>query len=333
MEDLISVIVPIYNAEKYLNNCIDSIIDQSYQNIEIILVDDGSIDETQKICDSYANLDSRIKVYHKSNGGVSSARNYGLKKAKGKWISFVDSDDWLDKDYFKILHDSISSDVSIVCCGYKRTSGTQVECINSDGKELYFTGTEFIEKLLNVQNGYGFVHTKIYKKELIDGVSFNETLKVAEDALFNMQVSKKANKIKVINKSLYNYRVTGESAVRKFDENYINKYIDGMNACSDFINNYYSDNQIIMTNLKNFVSYHLLLIAVHYCYNPKNQIKDKQKLLKDTCNIELFKNAVENCNYQDLSITRKITLFTLKKKLYFITGLICKIRQMQIKEK
>ena len=96
--DLISIVVPLYNVENYLKECIDSILTQSYHNLEIILVDDGSTDNSGKICDNYAKKDSRIKVIHKENGGASDARNYGIKEAKGKYIQFTDSDDFYDKN-------------------------------------------------------------------------------------------------------------------------------------------------------------------------------------------------------------------------------------------
>ena len=100
---LISVIVPVYNTEKYLGRCVDSIINQTYTNLEIILVDDGSPDNSPAICDEYAKKDQRIKVIHKENGGLSSARNAGLDIAKGDFISFIDSDDWVEKDLFEVL--------------------------------------------------------------------------------------------------------------------------------------------------------------------------------------------------------------------------------------
>ena len=107
MEDLISVIVPVYNVEKYLNKCIDSIINQTYKNLEIILVDDGSQDSSGKICDEYTKKDNRIKVIHKENGGVSSARNIGLNNATGEWIAFIDADDWVDEEYLQTLFNRI----------------------------------------------------------------------------------------------------------------------------------------------------------------------------------------------------------------------------------
>ena len=99
MEDLITIIIPIYNVEKYLRECLDSVINQTYKKLQIILIDDGSNDNSGKICDEYKEKDNRIEVMHKANGGVSSARNAGLKIAKGDYITFVDGDDYLDKDY------------------------------------------------------------------------------------------------------------------------------------------------------------------------------------------------------------------------------------------
>ena len=104
-----------------------------------------------------------------------------------------------------------------------------------------------------------------------------------------------------------------------------------MNACISFVNEHYNNNPVIMQNVNNYVVYHLLLIAVNYCYNPNNKNKYKQKLLKDICNLDIYKNAINKSDYQDLSLTRKITLFTIKTKLYFITGLICRIRQIGLK--
>ena len=121
MEDLISVIVPIYNVEKYINRCIDSIIEQTYTNLEIILVDDGSTDNSGSICDEYAKKDNRIKVIHKENGGVSSARNVGLDTAIGQYITFVDSDDYIEKKYCEILLKTLKKQkADCVACGYNR---------------------------------------------------------------------------------------------------------------------------------------------------------------------------------------------------------------------
>ena len=105
--ELISIVVPVYNVEKYIEKCVNSITNQVYNNLEIILVNDGSTDNSGKLCDSLSKLDDRIKVYHKENGGLSDARNYGVERANGKYIGFVDSDDFIDSDMYKTLYDVI----------------------------------------------------------------------------------------------------------------------------------------------------------------------------------------------------------------------------------
>lgn len=333
MEDLISVIVPVYNVEKYINRCIDSIINQTYKNLEIILVDDGSQDSSGQICDDYSKKDSRIKVIHKENNGVSSARNTGLDNVTGEWIAFIDADDWIEKNYCEMLINEKQKDIDIIGCGYKRVNGNSVKRINYDNKTIMFDNIEFINKLLNVQNGYGFVHTKLYRRSLIGNIRFDVKLRVAEDALFNIQIASNTNKIKIINHDLYDYRINTNSAVRLYDEKYDEKYLSAMRKCSLYINENYSNNIEIMSNLNNFIAYHILLIAVNYCYNTQNPAKNKQLLLKDICNKELFKKAIKESNYNELSATRKITLFTLKHNLYILTGMICRIRQIQLRGK
>ena len=115
MDPLVSIIVPVYNAEKTLNKCVDSILNQTFQDWELLLIDDGSTDRSGELCDEYANKDSRVRVFHKINEGVSSARNVGLDNAKGQWITFVDADDWIDKNMYQELYNTaVSSRYRIV---------------------------------------------------------------------------------------------------------------------------------------------------------------------------------------------------------------------------
>ena len=110
-KELITIVIPVYKVEKYIDRCIKSVINQTYKNLEIILVDDGSPDNCPKICDEYAEKDKRIKVIHKKNGGLSDARNVGIEAAKGKYISFIDSDDWIEKDFIECLYKSIKKNI------------------------------------------------------------------------------------------------------------------------------------------------------------------------------------------------------------------------------
>lgn len=330
-EPLISVIVPVYNVEKYLDRCIESIVNQTYKNLEIILVDDGSPDNSLKMCDDWAKKDKRIKVIHKKNSGVSSARNAGMNKSKGEWITFVDADDYIEPTYVEdMLNKANETNSKYICCGYNKIYSNNLESINSAGTTKVLNSKEYIISLLNVQNGYGFVHMKLINKDIINSVRFNETLTVGEDALFNIELCKKIDKVVIYNKTLYNYRVNIDSVVRRYDDNYVNKYTDSMKTMTKYINSNYKNDVGVKLNLSNYIVYHLMLICVNYCYNPKND--NKYASLKEVCEMEMYKNAIKNSNYDNLSLSRKVTLFTIKSKLYFLTALICKMRQLQIRK-
>lgn len=171
--DLISVIVPVYNVQEYLTNCINSILNQSYKNIEIILVDDGSTDESSSICDSYIKKDNRIKVIHKANGGLSDARNIGIKSAKGKYITFVDSDDYLDENYVKALYILITENNSdIACCRMKKTDSLNDKIINKNEKISIYNSIDAIKEILYQRNIDNSAPSKIFKKDLFENILF-----------------------------------------------------------------------------------------------------------------------------------------------------------------
>ena len=149
MKDLISVIIPVYNVEKYINRCVDSVIHQSYTNLEIILVDDGSPDNCPTICDNYSKQDSRIKVIHKKNGGLSDARNVGIEHSKGKYITFIDSDDYISNDYVEILYKLITkynSKIAVADNYIFYEDGNIYD--NSTGIKQCVSQSEFFEKML-----------------------------------------------------------------------------------------------------------------------------------------------------------------------------------------
>ena len=331
-KDLISVIVPVYNVEKYIKRCIDSIINQKYTNLEIILVDDGSPDNCGKICDEYAKKDNRIKVIHKENGGVSSARNAGLEVANGKYITFVDADDWVEHQYIEQLaRVMIEKQADYVTCGYNRVYANQNEKINYSGRIIEYTPKEYLVKLLNVQLGYGFCHMKLIKRNVIKDKRFYDKLIVGEDAFFNVELCENMKKITILEKTLYNYRFNENSIVRTYDEDYAKKYKNSMEVMYEYIIKKYGNDKEIIQNLYNYIAYHILLISVNYCFNPKN--KNKIKSLKNLYNIKIFKDAIKFSNYKMLSFSRKVALFSLKHKLSYLTGFICYFRQLQFKLK
>lgn len=331
-EELISIIIPVYNVQNYIETCLNSVINQTYKNLEIILVDDGSPDNSGKICDEYAKKDNRIKVIHKENGGVSESRNVGLELARGTYITFVDSDDWIEDDYIEVLLKTLlDKQADCVICGYNRVYENEIERINNNGKITVYNTRDYLIRLLNVQLGYGFCHMKLIKKDVIENKRFHVKLLVGEDALFNIELCENIEKAAVIERALYNYRFNTDSVVRKYDTNYVNKYQNSMEEMYRYIIQKYEDDKEIKQDLHNYIAYHILLIAVNYCFNPNN--KNKMESLKNIYNIKIFRDAIRFSNYKMMSLSRKITLFTLKHKLLYLTGSICLFRQLQFRVK
>ncbi len=185
VSERISVIVPVYKVEEYLNRAVESIVNQTYRNLEIILVDDGSPDACPAMCDAWAQKDSRIRVIHKENGGVSSARNAGLKAASGYWISFVDSDDWIHRQFFEILIQGGENDGDIISSGFTRTANFS-EC---DEPQCGTLRTVLISprELTNWKNRF-YVWGKLYKRTVLNGFLFDEAVSYGEDVLWNIQI-------------------------------------------------------------------------------------------------------------------------------------------------
>lgn len=203
---MISVIVPVYNSEKYLHRCIDSILAQTYTDFELLLIDDGSKDNSGKICDEYAAKDSRIRVFHKENGGVSSARNMGLDNAQGEWITFVDSDDWVENDAYISLDKNSDKDIIINSFlmyyeGNFYKEGDISLYISSKKQK-----DDFLFKYLHT----GLLTTvcsKIYKKDIIGDIYFDKNVVVGEDTLFFLNVILRATQIQIIDSPYYIYRM------------------------------------------------------------------------------------------------------------------------------
>lgn len=215
------MIVPIYNREKYLETCLTSIIEQTYRNLEIILIDDGSTDASFAICEKYASKDKRIVLLKQANSGVSAARNAGLRCASGNYIGFVDSDDWLDIRAYEILVrnlENTNADVSVG--GFSREYGEKknhsaVE--QPDGLiEYYKEKTLILDGLTDTEGVFNcFIWNKLYKKKILMGVYFNETIYMSEDFEFNWRIFKNVKRAVFTNYPVYHYRVFNNSLTRR----------------------------------------------------------------------------------------------------------------------
>lgn len=218
---LISVIIPVYNVEKYLHRCLDSVIAQTYQNLEIICVDDGSIDDSGKICDQYAVRDARIKVIHQENQGLSAARNKGLDAAEGEYIAFVDSDDYILEDmYKKMLDKLLNYNVDLCVCQwqYEFSDGRQVVKKKNIGPTIYGrkASLEFARFLYrgNYENGVVVAAwNKLYRRALLDTIRFEG--RIHEDDAFNGRIMAKNISVYVMEEQFYVYAQNGDSLTNK----------------------------------------------------------------------------------------------------------------------
>ncbi len=192
---LVSVIVPVYNIEKYVRKCLDSLTSQSYENIEIIVVDDGSTDGSGEICNGIALADKRVKVFHKKNGGLSSARNYGIKKAKGEYVCLVDGDDYVKRNFVKVMVGAMEKNADIAVCGYNAEI-PKVEVMS---------GKEATIRLLTQQENVDIIAwNKIYKRYLFDKIQYPEGQNY-EDNLTTYKLLAEAKNVVYVAESLYVY--------------------------------------------------------------------------------------------------------------------------------
>lgn len=200
----ISIIVPVYKVEQYINKCVDSILNQTFKDFEVILIDDGSPDNCGKICDEYANKDERIKVIHKKNGGLSSARNAGLDIAKGEYIGFVDSDDYIEPDMYEILYNlSENNECDIVSCS--SIIHYMDETVVNGGHGIFIHNKEEAMKTMLEGKLYDeVVWVKLFKKSVIGNIRF-PIGRIYEDTSFTYKVIDKATKVATIGEAKYNY--------------------------------------------------------------------------------------------------------------------------------
>ena len=296
MEDLVSIVVPIYNVEEYLDSCINSIVNQTYKNIEIILVDDGSPDNSGSMCDLWQSRDSRIKVIHKENGGLSDARNVGISEATGKYISLVDSDDTITNDMIEtLMFYQQKYNADIVQGMFKDFINEEDITINNEKPTC--TVINKIDAIKNLYDKkYGLQSTvvwnKLYKAELFKELKFPKG-KVHEDEFTVYKLYYKSSKIVLLNKVIYNYRKRPESIMSKgFNLNRF-YWLEANEERIDFFDKNINDEELIEKAVEEYgnrvMEYHYLLNK-HY----KNDKKNSEILMEKAKNIRNRYNRCKN---------------------------------------
>lgn len=256
MSPIISIIVPVYNVENYLRQCIESILNQKYQDFELILINDGSTDSSKKICDEYLKKDSRIKLRHKENGGQSSARNIGLDLATGKYIGFVDSDDWIHEDmYEKLVEHALTHNSDIVACNLlvMNRKGKFKPYNNFSENREYNRSEAMLEIYRNEILTFSPCN-KIYDKRLFNKLKFFEGI-ILEDKDISYKLIDKSNKVSYIKESLYYYRYNNKSTLRS---SFSLKRIDEFKVQSDMYK-YYNENY---SNVSDLIYYDLFDLGI-----------------------------------------------------------------------
>ena len=213
--ELISIVVPIYNVENYLRMCLDSILGQTYEHFECLLINDGSQDNSADICREYVAKDARFRYFEKENGGVSSARNLGIECSGGAYITFIDADDWVDSDYLEVLYNAlIDENADISVSTYKRFHmGDNCWYFHSSQRgyeKRVFTNQELIDEFIDLNtfdHSYGFVCGKLVRKDLSDNIAFNEMTTLGEDMEYWLKLYLISNKVVYVNRDSYIYRV------------------------------------------------------------------------------------------------------------------------------
>lgn len=251
----ISVVVPAYNCKKYVGRCLDSLLNQTYHNIEVLVIDDGSTDGTSEICDAYKEQDDRINVIHKANAGVSSARNVGISLCTGDYVLFVDSDDWLEKDACAQIAEEIDGESQIYFFSCNKVLGQKIEQQMNVVSEKTIEG--LIADIISCPH-YQFYYIraswgKAFRRSLIQNIHFPENVYIGEDACFLLEAICKAGtigKMKFCKGHWYNYRIHETSAVRKYKDDLYYQCIEQYCYINTMMINYdLADNRMIKTSL------------------------------------------------------------------------------------
>ncbi|NTW71212.1 MAG: glycosyltransferase [Eubacteriaceae bacterium] len=318
MKSKVSIIIPVYNTEKYISKCIDSIMGQAFTDFDLILVNDGSTDNSGKICNNYASEDDRISVIHKPNGGQSSARNAGLAIAKGEYISFIDSDDWIDPDFYCTLveyADSNRADIA-ACNLYVVNQWDQIRPFTPDAKSKIYSRAEAVEEIFSNRILTFSPCNKIYRRHIFENLRFDQDI-ILEDMDIAYKIIHRANKIVYLEQPLYYYRYNNESTLRKkFTLKRIDEYEVKKRMYEFYLKNYpeladqvYLELLLTGINLYRLVSIHHRNKLQQYQYLIEFDRKILRRLL--TNSRLKIKKKIEGCW---ILISPKISIWILNSK-------------------
>ena len=338
----VSFIVPIYNMEKYLDKCISSICYIHSQNIEIILIDDGSTDKSAEICDKYANMDNRIKVIHKLNEGVSAARNLGINIARGDWLCFIDADDWLDDNFETNILERLNSSIDMLYFGVYRTK-TEKKAKNINNSYYYFVKNNISDrircKLLNndikvLENGienmlYTVPFGKFYKRSILinNHINFEEELVWGEDIVFNFDTLRFVETVGFIEGIGYYYRINDDSITQRYDEDAIKYYVLFMKALKKRMG---EEKDKIQDKFPLCIIRQFLFVMQRSVFNPnaKKSFSEIKVELNRIRNSEWMVQAFKRANLKEFRLIIRIPALLLKYRQIYLLGCLYKLKYL-----
>lgn len=303
----VSIIIPIFNTGTLLKRSVESVLEQTLTDIELILVDDGSSDDSGKICDEFAQKDSRVKVIHKSNEGVSVARNTGISVAQGEYIGFVDSDDWIEKDMYQNLYSKAKeTNAEIVMCDAVTKyddKNDEEDTISQLATDRFLKREDIYPKLLMEMAGSAC--RCIYKRELLCkyDINFPVGLKFSEDRIFNILAMGHSRGVYYIKKAYYNRYIREGSAVNKYYENMLDIALDARTRTMQAIDNAWEENQKYKDMFENqTVGYALTAINNEFYKNSKGTFFEKYNNVKKICKNSEIRNSIKLTGAKDIRL-------------------------------
>lgn len=323
-----SVIIPVYNVEKYINRCLKSILSQRYNDLEIILIDNGSTDRSGSICDIYANEDANISVYHIENHGVGSARNFGLSKARGEFIYFVDSDDYLVGNLFAEFEDKLTPDLDLLVFSYYNSFEQEMTEKNRTKKILPYNGSydkyDFskIFKDLFLSDMLYTVWNKLYRREFLieNNISF-EKYELGEDVRFNLNAYRNVNKVYLSQDSYYVYVIGRKgSAMSSYNPKRLQYQLQEL----ELVDSLLKDWNIDSSNLDNTVKARILMSNIHNISKQKLPVIKKVKLVKEICKSKDMADFIRN----DSSILNPLVKMLLRCRMYIVLIYLKRMQMM-----
>lgn len=327
MQPILSIIIPVYNVEKYLTSCLDSILSQDFTQWECILIDDGSIDRSGQICNTYAESDSRFRVLHIANGGVSAARNKGLSIAKGKWISFVDSDDRLADDALTYMHrlsTEMNADVCICPIVKVTNRKNHVKVLNAEEKKKLIWACLAYRTEKYAANGFliDAPHAKLFRSSIIrdNKIRFVEGLCKSEDALFDAESYHYSNRIVMGAKPVYFYTINPKSICHTYKVSNIEMFDTLLRLEKDMIDKWYRAIPLFQNLIKvrAFVALEQVLYEAGATQLP---LKTRVRAIEIFMKSNFIKSIIKSTRNSQISAyfpgrSRKIDLWLVKKQFY-----------------